>query len=84
MIHAEILTPLKKLFEGEVTGILVPGSAGSFEILKDHAPIVSSLDKGVLRLKSATGDKSYQVSGGFVEAQRNRVTVLVESAEEVA
>lgn len=75
-----VLTPEKKLFEGDITGVKVPGANGSFEILKDHAPIVSALDKGVVRINENGGFKSYEIESGFVECLNNNVTVLVEGA----
>ena len=80
----EILTPEKKLFSGEVYGIQVPGIDGLFEVLDRHAPIVSALTKGnlkVLRDKSTT--TNYTIQGGFVEVLNNKATVLVEGAKEV-
>ena len=52
----EILTPDKKVFEGEVTAVTVPGTLGSFQILKDHAPIISTLEDGPVIIKSKTDD----------------------------
>ena len=79
-----ILTPEKKLYEGEVTGVKVPGANGSFEILKDHSPIISALAKGPIRVSAATGAKQFEIESGFVECLNNNVTVLVEGAKELA
>jgi F-type H+-transporting ATPase subunit epsilon len=78
----EILTPERKLFSGDVYGVQMPGISGSFEVLDRHAPLVSALKAGrikVLRDKQAHSTY-YQISGGFVEVLNNRVTVLVEGA----
>jgi F-type H+-transporting ATPase subunit epsilon len=78
----EILTPEKKLFSGEVYGVQMPGISGSFEVLDRHAPLVSALKAGrvkVLRDKQ-NHTASYQIQGGFVEVLNNKVTVLVEGA----
>lgn len=78
----EILTPERKLFSGEVYGVQMPGISGSFEVLDRHAPLVSALKAGrvkVLRDKQNHTD-TYQIQGGFVEVLNNRVTVLVEGA----
>lgn len=78
----EILTPERKLFSGDVYGVQMPGISGSFEVLDRHAPLVSALKAGrikVLRDKQAHA-AYYQISGGFVEVLNNRVTVLVEGA----
>ena len=48
MLHLRIVSPEKVVFDGKVDSVLVPGTLGSFEILKDHAPIISSLEKGVV------------------------------------
>lgn len=78
----EILTPEKKLFSGEVYGVQMPGISGSFEVLNKHAPLVSALKAGrvkVLRDKQNHMDY-YDIQGGFVEVLNNKVTVLVEGA----
>jgi F-type H+-transporting ATPase subunit epsilon len=78
----EILTPERKLFSGEVYGVQMPGISGSFEVLDKHAPLVSALKAGrvkVLRDKQNHTD-TYNIQGGFVEVLNNRVTVLVEGA----
>ena len=78
----EILTPERKLFSGEVYGVQMPGISGSFEVLDRHAPLVSALKAGrvkVLRDKQNHTD-TYNIQGGFVEVLNNRVTVLVEGA----
>lgn len=81
----EILTPEKKLFSGEVYGVQMPGISGSFEVLDKHAPMVSALKEGrvkVLRDKQHT--TSFDIQSGFVEVLNNKVTVLVEGATELA
>ena len=78
----EILTPERKLFSGEVYGVQMPGISGSFEVLERHAPLVSALKAGrikVLRDRQAHA-AYYQIGGGFVEVLNNKVTVLVEGA----
>jgi F-type H+-transporting ATPase subunit epsilon len=76
----EILTPEKKIFEGEVNGINLPGASGGFELLNNHAPIISALDKGTVRINSQAGVKTFEINSGFVECLNNKVTVLVEGA----
>ncbi|HRD08409.1 MAG: ATP synthase F1 subunit epsilon [Saprospiraceae bacterium] len=74
-----VLTPEKELFCGEITSVKVPGTKGQFEILKGHAPIVSSLSNGVVRIIDAAGQKSeIAVEKGFVEVLRDEVSVLVQ------
>jgi len=75
----EILTPDKKLFSGDVFGVQLPGIDGLFEILNKHAPLVSALGKGQVKvLMTATKTEAYAIQGGFVEVVNNKTTVLVE------
>ena len=77
----EILTPEKKFYSGEVYGVQLPGIDGSFEILDKHAPIVSALKKGNIKiLNSKTSSSNFTIQGGFVEVLNNKATVLVEGA----
>ena len=78
-MHLEIVTPEKSLYSGEVTLVQLPGKNGSFEILKNHAPIVSTLEKGVIKLRPVEGeDIFFEVSGGVVECKKNVISVLAE------
>jgi len=78
-MYLEIITPDKRVFEGDITSVKVPGTLGSFEILNNHAPIVSSLDKGEVRVKTSKGELlHYQVDGGVVEVLKNKVSLLIE------
>lgn len=80
-MYLEIITPDKKVFEGEVNLVQVPGSKGSFTMLKNHAPIISTLDKGTIRVVDVLGKEHlFMVSGGVIENLDNKVIVLVESA----
>jgi F-type H+-transporting ATPase subunit epsilon len=80
----EILTPEKKIFSGEVYGVQLPGITGLFEVLDKHAPIVSALKNGKLKiLKDKTTTNSYTIQSGFVEVLNNKTTVLVEGAVEL-
>ncbi len=81
----EILTPEKKLFSGEVYGVQMPGITGSFEVLDKHAPLVSALKAGRVKVLRDKQNHSayYDITGGFVEVLNNKVTVLVEGATAV-
>ncbi|ULQ56519.1 ATP synthase F1 subunit epsilon [Flavihumibacter rivuli] len=82
-MNLEILTPERKLYSGEVYGVQLPGVDGLFEVLEKHAPMVSALKAGklkVLKDKSQSESASYSIQGGFVEVFNNKVTVLVEGA----
>lgn len=75
----EILTPDKKIYEGEVTAVTVPGTMGSFQILKDHAPIISTLEDGPVTIKSNKAqDEIFVIKGGVVEVLKNKIIVLAE------
>jgi F-type H+-transporting ATPase subunit epsilon len=74
----EILTPDKKVFEGEVTSVTVPGTMGSFQILKDHAPIISTLEDGPVIIKNKTDEQTFNIKGGVVEVLKNKIVVLAE------
>jgi F-type H+-transporting ATPase subunit epsilon len=82
MLKLKIVSPERIEFDGEVESILVPGSQGQFEILNDHAPIISTLDKGVVEYGLPKGQKvQLQILGGFVEVQQNVVSLCVEVIE---
>jgi F-type H+-transporting ATPase subunit epsilon len=84
-MNLEILTPEKKLYSGEVYGVQMPGISGSFEVLENHAPLVSALAKGRVKvLKDKQNHFSFfDIQGGFAEVLHNKVTVLVEGAATV-
>jgi F-type H+-transporting ATPase subunit epsilon len=81
-MNLEILTPEKKLFSGDVYGVQLPGVSGLFEVMEKHAPLVSALKAG--RVKVLKDNKShfayFTIQSGFVEVIHNKVTVLVEGA----
>lgn len=81
-MNLEILTPEKKLYSGEVYGVQMPGISGSFEVLEKHAPLISALKAGRVKvLKDKQNDVvSFDILSGFVEVLNNKVTVLVEGA----
>ena len=84
-MELEILTPVKKLFSDTVYGVQMPGIAGSLEVLDKHAPLVSALTAGKLKVikdKSMKSVAYYTIQSGFVEVLNNKVTVLVEGATE--
>ncbi len=82
-MNLEILTPDKKIFSGDVYGVQLPGIDGMFEVLEKHAPLVSALKAGKLKiLKDKNITSLYTIHSGFVEVLNNRTTVLVEGAIE--
>jgi F-type H+-transporting ATPase subunit epsilon len=78
----EIVSPNRVVFEGEASSVSAPGTLGGFQVLYNHAPLLSSLEVGPLKYKSPAGvDTVYATGGGYLEVRDNKVTVLVESAE---
>ena len=76
----EIITPDKKIYSGEVDLVRVPGSSGSFAILQNHAPIISTLDEGEIKVITRKNQTIYfHVDGGVVEVKNNEIIVLAES-----
>lgn len=84
-MNLEILTPEKKLYSGEVYGVQLPGISGSFEVLEKHAPLVSALKAGRVKvLKDKQNHLAFfDITGGFVEVLNNKVTLLAEGATAV-
>lgn len=81
-LNLEIITPSKKAYSGTVQSVTVPGTLGSFQILFNHAPILSSLEIGEMKVVDSSNNEShYAVSGGTVEVLDNKVLVLAESFE---
>ena len=77
----EILTPEKKFFSGDAESVMLPGADGKFEILKDHAPLISSLKEGEIRIRQNGKDTSVKIKSGFVEVLNNKINVMVEGAQ---
>lgn len=81
---AQILTPEGTLFDGEVTGVKLPGTLGSFEVKTMHANIMSTLEVGEVIVRKSTGEEEqYAITGGFVEVVDNTLNLLAEAAEPV-
>lgn len=80
-MYLEIVTPDKKVFSGEIDSVQVPGSKGSFAVLKHHAPIISTLEKGKVKIKERGTDSFFEISGGIIEVKDNKVIILAESVK---
>ena len=78
MLQLKIVSPEKIEFDGAVDSVLVPGTMGQFEILTDHAPIISTLQNGAVDYTTADGKNQLEIQGGFVEVQKNVVSLCVE------
>ena len=76
----EIITPDKKVYSGEVSSVSVPGAGGRFQMLNNHAPIISTLLNGKVKIKDKEGVKEFDVKGGVVENLKNKVVILAEKA----
>lgn len=75
----EIISPDSSLFTGEVSLVQVPGSKGSFEILKNHAPIISTLSAGKIKIVDPQGKITYfEIDGGVIESKGDKIIVLAE------
>jgi len=83
-MQLEIITPIKNLYSDKITLVKLPGVKGSFEILKSHAPIVSSLEKGTIKIIDEKKQTIFfSISGGVVECKSDVIVVLADSGERV-
>jgi F-type H+-transporting ATPase subunit epsilon len=80
MLQLRIVSPEKIEFDGVIESVIVPGTMGQFEILNDHAPIISTLQKGMVEYTTKECKSSLEIQGGFVEVQKNVVSLCVEMA----
>jgi F-type H+-transporting ATPase subunit epsilon len=81
-MRIDIITPDKKIYEGEIKSVRVPGKKGSFQVLKDHAPIISTLEAGSVIMVEETGDqKIFEVTGGVIEVKANKIILLADSVK---
>ena len=79
----EIITPDRKIFEGDIKSIRVPGKKGSFHVLKDHAPIISTLENGPVIMVDQQGNETrYEINGGVIEVKANTIILLAESVKQ--
>ena len=84
-LNLEIVTPSKSAFKGEIKSVTVPGTKGKFQVLKNHAPIISTLDIGMLKVELPDGKQNYySTAGGTIEVLENKVIVLADSIELVS
>jgi len=81
-MYLEIVTPDQKVFEGEVISVTFPGTDGSFQVLNNHAPLLSTLKKGTIVYKDKKNEYDVIVDGGVVEVLNNKVIVLAEAIVE--
>ena len=82
-MNLTILTPVKELYQGEISRVKVPGISGQFEVLKGHANIVSALGEGNVQVTDTKGQKTnFKINQGFIEVLRDEIAVLVTGVEE--
>lgn len=82
--HVEIVTPQRMVFSGRATLVALPGILAPFQVLVNHAPIVTQLEIGTIRIeREGADDLLYATSGGFVEHNHNRMTVVAETIETI-
>lgn len=78
-MNLEIITPDKSVYTGEVSLVQLPGIDGSFEVLDNHAPLISVLKKGKIKIKDSNGQEQFfEVNGGVIEVLKNKVLILAE------
>lgn len=78
-MNVEIISPESKLFEGQAAYVFLPGSDGSLGVMNNHAPLITSLKKGTVRVKEASGkEHKFEVKGGTVEVFNNKMIILAE------
>ena len=81
-LNVRIITPGKIVWAGMAEELVLPSSTGQIGILTDHAPLLTALEIGVMKLKSETGETSIVLMEGFAEVEENKVTILCSGAEE--
>lgn len=80
-MHLEIYTPDHLIYSGKVNLVQVPGTKGLFEMLEYHAPLISTLEPGRIKIHEGRTEIFFQISGGVVEVKSNKVIILAESIE---
>ena len=81
-MHLDIITPEGSCWSGETSGVRDPGTKGSFEVLHNHAPIISTLPPGAVQVRQESGETLvFKISGGVIEVSHNRLALLTETAE---
>ncbi|MAT57853.1 MAG: ATP synthase F1 subunit epsilon [Ignavibacteriae bacterium] len=81
-IKLEIVTPSKTAFSGAINSISVPGTSGAFQVLYNHAPILSSFEIGVIKISDSNNNELiFATSGGTIEVLENKILILAESLE---
>lgn len=74
----DILTPDKNLFSGEAKAVQLPGADGKLGILENHAPLITTLGKGIIKVTTEKGVETFEVNGGVAEVQNNKLIILAD------
>lgn len=82
-IKCEIVSQDRQVFNGEAEMVVIPGAAGQMGILPHHAPVLTSLNYGIITVKTKSGEEHFTVAGGIAEVQPDQVTILADAAENV-
>jgi len=80
-VRVEITTPIKKMTFNDAISVSAPGTEGSFQVLYNHAPLMSQLEIGIIKLETEQGTMFFATSGGFCEVRENKVSLLLETCE---
>lgn len=80
MLKVSVISPERVLFEGEAASVVAPAFDGEVGILTDHAPMMTLLGKGALRLGGGGSDRRFEIEGGFLQVIENNVRIVTEKA----
>lgn len=81
-MYIEIISPDKSFFKGEIKSVTVPGRKGEFQVLNDHAPIISTMGAGQVTVKTGSDVLYYDITGGVIEVLKNRIILLIEGTDD--
>lgn len=82
--NLEIFTPLKVVFKGSVKSVTIPGTEGSFQVLQNHAPLISNFTVGMIKIETESGLNEYSTGGGVFEVKKNDAVIIAQSVESKA
>ena len=83
-LNLEIITPEKPVLKEQIDSVTIPGTQGSFQVLKDHAPLISSFEIGIIKVKNSSSETLYTTAGGTVEVNHNQVLILADCIEKIS
>ncbi|HHV80440.1 MAG TPA: ATP synthase F1 subunit epsilon [bacterium] len=80
-LNVRVVTPDRLVYEGEADSVVIPGYDGYFGVLPNHAPMLSMLDMGELKIRDGVQEQYYAIDGGFCEISKNKVIIITPSAQ---